>query len=96
MNFVELGDINMHKGRVTGILVYQNQVISISDAGTLNICSTEDVDANSTLFPNNPQLHALKSLIDLPSRSGYCFSDAIGNIHIHQYDTNELIIKLKG
>ena len=38
---------------------------------------------------------ALKSLIDLPGRNCFCFSDSLGNVHIYASDTNEPIIKLK-
>lgn len=37
----------------------------------------------------------MKSLIDLPGRNSFCFSDSLGNVHIYSSDTVEPVIKLK-
>jgi len=77
-------------------LVQKDKVITISDFGTLKVSGVSKADSeDNVIWPSHPNTQALKTLIDLPGRDCFCFSDSLGNVHIYKSDTIEPVIKLK-
>jgi hypothetical protein len=54
------------------MLVLQNKMHSVSDAGTLKISNTETGEQGQEILPSHPNTFALKAIMDLPGRNAYC------------------------
>jgi|LakMenEpi03Aug12_release.lakeMendotaPanAssembly.Ray.scaffolds.fasta_scaffold4556279_1 hypothetical protein len=70
-----------------------NKLISVSDMGALIVSEISSGDELQSLFPVLPYRHALKTLVELPSRKNIVATDFMGRIFIWTYDpTVELVI----
>jgi hypothetical protein len=78
------------------MLVLQNKMHSVSDAGTLKISNTETGEQGQEILPSHPNTFALKAIMDLPGRNAYCVSDAFGQFHLLRSTDSEPIMKCEG
>lgn len=94
--FEEVSEVELHKNRVTGMLVNEGRMHSICDSGRLRVSNAKTGEELDEILPSHPYVFSLKTIIDLPGRNAYCITDNLGQFHLYTKDTSEPIIKTEG
>lgn len=76
--YTELGETALHRERVTGMMVIQNKLHSVSDLGDMKVSHTMTGEVHNEIWPSHPQTYALKSIMDLPGRNAFVVPDNWG------------------